>query len=278
MGASTSGIKNYIEQLYKAVQHKVDRDDIRAMINSKIEELESDLLQKEDDLYSVASSTRCLSCGVGSRSIQSGAPLKPLKKGITPGVSSNSSVDHSVIADQVSISTDITNHSFQNMQNDGGSQSNSTQSRPRTIAHVPDIHVLSASDEEVQSLLSGTAGLKPILKHIIPVLDVTPSNRQKKNADKSSDPVYRKAKAAQYMKEMVKINESTANFYSLKNNSPVYILEDDSQSVGNGSLASHGSVSLPHIRNGESSKQSVNTKQNNPMSLSISSSKLNTYF
>ena len=35
IGAGMVGMRSYIEQLYKAVQHKVNREDIRALINAK---------------------------------------------------------------------------------------------------------------------------------------------------------------------------------------------------------------------------------------------------
>jgi len=283
IGAGMVGMRSYIEQLYKAVQHKVNREDIRALINAKVAQLEQELVHKEEDMYSIASSTRCLSCGQSRGEVS----IKKLHRigedhpnDNMSAVSMGSAKGHShsngvVMDDELSLPD----------HND----------RFKGAHSAPSLGLQVASDEEIQSLLSGQAGLRPLLAQHNPLqMSATVPHQQpastgsKKKGDKLPDPLYLKAKLAAHMKEMVK---SDVNLK--KQGGPVYVLEDNNSS-NNGSSDSHsvGSTNrggymgqnraIGSSKAGPSSSSSSLTGTTDgllpPIAPAANSSKLNTYF
>ena len=189
---------------------------------SRVAQLEQDMVQKEEDAYSMASTTRCLSCGQN--------PTDLVLKKLNRVAGSNS-------GDNISTITASTSNKPPGMEiDDELSRSEETQSKNGKLMSksAPLVGLQSATEEEIQSLLSGNAGLKPLLSSHTPVhmsasvphqMPASASGSRKKG-DKLPDPLYLKAKLAAHMKEMVKTDSTS------KNQSPMYVLEDDSNSVG----------------------------------------------
>lgn len=189
------------------------------------------MVQKEEEMHSMASTTRCLSCGQN----QSDIVLKKLHRvagsnagdNISTITSSTGNKPPGSAASSVEIDDELS-RSEDNL-GDKGSLHSKLMSKS-----APLVGLQSASEEEIQSLLSGNAGLKPLLvKHTpvqmtasVPHQAPSSSSGSRRKGEKLPDPLYLKAKLAAHMKEMVKADNT------LKKQSPMYVLEDDSNSVG----------------------------------------------
>eukprot|EP01033_Poteriospumella_lacustris_P011989 gene11989-8561_t len=67
LGENVNGLTNLVGQVYKYLQTKVDREDIRNLITSKLMQMEQELIYREEEMLSAAgtavNAARCISCG-----------------------------------------------------------------------------------------------------------------------------------------------------------------------------------------------------------------------
>ena len=205
------------------------------MLSRRVAQLEHEMVQKEEEMHSMASTTRCLSCGQS----QSDVVLKKLNR-----------VAGSIAGDNISTITSSTmgnmppGSAASNMEIDdelSRSEDNLGSMHSKQMSKsAPLVGLQTATEEEIQTLLSGNAGLRPLLaKHTpvqmtasVPHQTPSSSSGNRKKGEKLPDPLYLKAKLAAHMKEMVKTDNTS------KKQSAMYVLEDDSNSVGTlGSLS-----------------------------------------
>lgn len=244
--------------------------------------MEKDIITREEELYNLASTTRCLSCGQMPReswqsanSISSSQskrqqvihfpPGMPNKRDLSPeGTRGNSaspiqhedSVSHLSHADGGSPMDDEISVEGRRGVNGGGSTfltSDTNGVNPHS----------SAGNEQLYALLTGQAGLKPIQLQHNPMLPQsrphTTANTTKKKAEKIPDPVYRKAKLSAHVKEMVKVSAPAVEQYGYNSVNPLYVLEgavvDQDDTIGSRQLI--GSHSLNSLSNQPRSGGSV---------------------
>ena len=242
----------------------------------RISQLEHELVQKEEEMYAMASTTRCLSCGQGRAEVG----LKKLHRigeesqgdkdslSITTNNTSNKGPIRSgspngsvVMDDELSVPGQSLDYGQRGSQNSRS---------------APSIGLQAATDEEIQNLLSGNAGLRPLLNKHTPVqMSLTvpqqlPSSSagNKKKGEKMPDPLYLKAKLAAHMKEMVKVDPP-------KKQGQVYVMEDDAQSVGSSFITA---PSRAATRGGVSSAGSGETLVLPAIGGAGAGAKTNTYF
>lgn len=207
--------------------------------------MEKEIVKREEDMLSAASMTRCLSCGQTPNSNavvyhsntvskpSSAMVMVPTQKPSSPVLAQGGSI---VLDDEIS-------------------------------GEHPTGQYSSSQSEQVYSLLTGQAGLKSLhLQHtpMQPVRDpyhvpgqgqgsndnhrsnAAANKPRPKTVDKIPDPLYRKARLSQHMKEMVKVSNTSlaAHGYDLGNN-PLYVLDaHDNQRVANSAplvATDHGS-------------------------------------
>uniref|UniRef100_A0A7S3M6C0 Uncharacterized protein n=2 Tax=Spumella elongata TaxID=89044 RepID=A0A7S3M6C0_9STRA len=63
LGENVVGLRGLVDQVYRQIHHKVNREDIKKLISAKLATMEQDILRREQEMFSAASSTRCMSCG-----------------------------------------------------------------------------------------------------------------------------------------------------------------------------------------------------------------------
>lgn len=199
----------------------------------RLMQMEKEIVRREEDMMKAASVTRCLSCGQSTQhlhgishattSTNSTGTVKPAGAESPPRTSSPPPQQGSLVLDD-------------------------------ELSEHPSVNQYSvAQAEQVYSLLTGQAGLKPILPQHVPLQPVkepyqtelatrastaNPVNKHRGKVDKIPDPVYRKARLNQHMKEMVKVSATSLQSQGFDlNNNPLYVL--DSQEGG--SMRSVGS-------------------------------------
>ena len=181
--------------------------------------MEADLLRREEEVYSMTSTTRCLSCGQ--------MPINPLRKEVATNLLKTTGGGGGRVSAENSV-----------YSNDDASATSSM------VAHMlsqsaPQLTVMSRSvpSEQIVPLVTGNVGLKSLLPQHQPQQAVNPyqATSKKKSGEHIPEPLYRKAKMAAQMKEMVKVSTPASGVYGYGPNNPLYVLEglvaDDESSV-----------------------------------------------
>eukprot|EP01039_Chlorochromonas_danica_P005405 gene5405-5945_t len=230
LGENVVGLRSLLYEVFRHIQSKADRDDIKHLITAKLMQMEKEIVRREEDMMKAASVTRCLSCGQSTQHLHS------------------------------------TSHATNSTNSTGTVKPAGAESPPRTsspppqqgslvlddeLSEHPSVNQYSAAQaEQVYSLLTGQAGLKPILPQHVPLQPVKEpyqshgsdlasrastanpvANKHRGKVDKIPDPVYRKARLNQHMKEMVKVSATSLQSQGFDlNNNPLYVL--DSQEGG----------------------------------------------
>jgi hypothetical protein len=240
--------------------------------------MEKDILHREEELYSMTSTTRCLSCGqlpkeswqssnhptIGSANSKAHTASRQNRypSAASPSSSSimtRSNLDNPHYDDELSTihSVDMSvgyegNNNGLGGQGQGGMRPNTT-TFVTSDALAVNPYSLNSS-EQVYSLLTGQAGLKPLQLHHAPMVPVNrphtttnsvsgssvsssssmATDKKKKNGDKIPDHLHRKAK----LKEAVKILAPAVEQYGYSQSNPLYVLEgavsddnDDNSSI-----------------------------------------------
>eukprot|EP01038_Epipyxis_sp_PR26KG_P007539 gene7539-10273_t len=198
LGQNVRGLKNSVNQVYKQISTKVDKEDVNKLIVAKIAELEylnmKNQMEQEGE-NNIATTTRCLSCGH--------KPNEYHPRLLSPN--STRPYPEPVPTEQELIDN-----------------YNSAVSR----GLAPNI-----MSEDVYSLMSGSVGLKPLMQQHVPLSlkennQKTQPARRKTASDKIPDQSYRKAKLASHVRELVKITSNSSN--------AVYKLDDDDGTYNQG--------------------------------------------
>jgi hypothetical protein len=200
LGENVYGLKGLVQQVYKHIQNKVDRDDIKHLISSKLGQMEREMVQKEEEMLKLASTTRCLSCGQMPR------PHSQMKK----NSQSHSHSPTPVAAPSMEIGERMM------MTDDIDSERTAPQvSSPHAsiVFEQPDNARLTnnpystSHTEQVYALLTGQVGLKPIQLHHAPVMpkERGTSSQSAVRTEKIPEPLYRKTRMAQQIRDMVKV-------------------------------------------------------------------------
>lgn len=220
-----------VHQVYRHIQHKVDRDDIKRLITAKLTQMEKEIVNREEEMMRVASSTRCMSCGLvprpsstrgGKRTKSAGPQRATSPPGQTaPQIVNNASQSPTtstqlMLDDELSLPDQPQNASivFEN------SADAATTSSPYSSSH----------NEQVYALLTGQVGLRPIqLRHqpINPVShpSVIKGTNKSLPAEKIPEPLYRKARMSAQIKEMVKVQAPALDAYGYHSSNPLYVYD-----------------------------------------------------
>jgi hypothetical protein len=108
-----------------------------------------------------------------------------------------------------------------------------------------------ASGEQIHTLVAGSGGLKPLLMQhtaMKPIADPYATNasarRRAAGTEKIPEPMYRKAKMASQMKEMVKIAAPSTAMYGYGPSNPLYVMDGmvSGPSAGGGGGGDDGSI------------------------------------
>eukprot|EP01034_Spumella_vulgaris_P021440 gene21440-27471_t len=237
LGENIVGLKGLVEQVYKHIQHKVDRDDIKNLISVKLAQMEADLLRREEEAYTMTSTTRCLSCGQRPANPQQAASQGLTKGGnIAPPPATNGiqTTSHIEMTDDISASS-------------AGHRSMMSQSTPMLPSH--------ASSDQIHTLVAGSGGLKPLLVQHSPMKPLhdpyatNTARRRAAGAEKIPEPMYRKAKMAAQMKEMVKITNPSTAMYGYGPSNPLYVMDG---MIGSGSAGGGDDMSVQSEMSGQS--------------------------
>lgn len=231
VGENVEGLRALLEQVYQLIQHKVDREDIKRLIVSKLAQMEDDILKREEESFGLASSTRCLSCGQWPMDLLKTSKTHSTKKPKTNRVQSPTPYKPKFQDDDMN--DDLSFNSSD--EKPIGSPPVAAKS-PKPLPQMPTAlqetlsqNTPSVRSEEVYSLLTGNVGLKSLLQHhapMAPVKDPYSKREKKKNQDnKIPEPLYRKAKLAAHMKEMVKVAPHSAQGYGFHGANPFYVLD-----------------------------------------------------
>lgn len=188
---------------------------------NRLHQMEQEILQKEEEMFSQAVTTRCLSCGqlppdASKVFAQSHMGRKPANTFDT--------ADGSIEAVTDNDATGVTTQDSSSVQ-------------------------LKVRSEDVYTLLTGSAGLKPLLQQQKPMSPkdpygysakhIMPQNKLKNSAQgKIPEQRYRKAQMAAHLKEMIKVTPAASQNYGFNTNNPFYAgdnltldLEERSQGV-----------------------------------------------
>lgn len=220
LGENVQGLKSLVSQVYRHIQNKVDREDIRKLIASKLVQMEKDLVRREEDMLSVATSTRCLSCGQLPREMWNNNSKQSRTASPARLTSQNSA-----------LSPPQSPPTIHEMDDESHASSKEQFQVPPNVAFSTD------HTEKVYNILTGQAGLKPLqLQHspMVPAKDpynnvpktAGASINKRKTGEKIPEPLYRKARLSSHLKEMVKVNPTAADNYGYSlNSNPMYVLE-----------------------------------------------------
>lgn len=199
--------------------------------------MEREIVKREEQMLSLSSVTRCLSCGqtkganvAPPKSMTASSTSQSMGLGsASPGRPSSPQQSSLILDDELSA---------------GGAGHDGTQQ--------PLGQYSTAQAEKVYALLTGQAGLRPLHLHHEPLQPVpqpyipadlpprasTASSVNKlrgKVADKIPEPLYRKARLSQHVKEMVKVSAPALQQHGFDfNTNPLYVLDafDDAQQRG----------------------------------------------
>lgn len=172
--------------------------------------MEQEILQKEEEMFSQAVTTRCLSCGqlppdaskVFSQSNMGGR--KPPMDTNAKDTAADGSIEGAT-------------------NNDDAAQEDSLSVQQKVRS------------EEVYTLLTGSAGLKPLLQQQKPMspkdpygysaqrMNTMPQNKLKNSGQgKIPEQRYRKAQMAAHLKEMIKVTPAASQNYGFNAHNPFY--------------------------------------------------------
>lgn len=178
--------------------------------------MEADLLRREEEVYSMTSTTRCLSCGQWP----AGGAAQHRHGPVAHGGSSSS------VVSGTHASAHPHHHSSSHQDDAISTPSLMSQSAPGGSAAV--------TGDQIHSLVSGSGGLRPLLPQHSPMKPVRdPYNmaanantrRRAATAEKIPEPLYRKAKMAAQIKEMVKVTNPSTAMYGYGPSNPLYVLD-----------------------------------------------------
>lgn len=234
MGDNVNGLTNLVSQVYKYLQTKVDREDIRKLIATKLVQMEQELIYREEEMLSAAgTANRCISCG----------QLPAVQRPRTSHPSSHAQ-QHRAAGNNNSLVMDDeeatpSRHSPANLHLDNPANYHTTSS-PFSSEH----------NEQVYSLLTGQVGLRPLQLQHAPLQPVNnpyaghpqQSNRPQTTASTLSsghrlkpvdrlvvpEPAFRKARMAAQMKEAVKVAGATMEQYGYPGASNPFYITDSS--------------------------------------------------
>lgn len=234
-----NGLTNLVGQVYKYLQTKVDREDIRNLITSKLMQMEQELIYREEEMLSAAgtavNAARCISCG------QLPAVQRPRT------------------TQQASSRSGIGSPQTGRYMDDEGVESPPTTAGNQPAVPVP-LHPNAANsaysmqgNEQVYSLLTGQVGLRPLHLQHHPLQPRDPYHQQNNGAgtgmhssrphtmatnrvkpataDKIPEPMFRKARMAAHMKEMVKVSTPAMDGYGYHAGSNPFFVTDTSSSL-----------------------------------------------
>jgi len=207
--------------------------------------MEQEILQKEEEMFNQAVTTRCLSCG----------QLPPdASKVLTQYHVGKKST---AVKDTADGSNEVSDH-----DGSGGSMHDTSSVQ------------LKVRSEDVYTLLTGSAGLRPLLQQQKPMSPIDPygytaqhmpmpQNKLKnKSQGKIPEQRYRKAQMAAHLKEMVKVTPAASQNYGFNTNNPFYAgdnltLDLEERSQGSDTLQSRH----PILKANHTSKGRPNTTQ-----------------
>ncbi|RYH04937.1 hypothetical protein EON65_46070 [archaeon] len=235
LGENVVGLRSLLYEVFRHIQNKADREDIRSLIAAKLSAMEKEMVKREEEMLAVASTARCMSCG--QKTVDRGAS----GSAGTPGVGLRSA-PRSPGAPTASLVLD-------------DDLSETTPMAPYSAIH----------QEGVYSLLTGQGGLKPLhLQHnpLPPVQNPYPSHSDMRASTSSGtrnkkergaavpDLSYRKARLSQHVKEMVKVSVSSLQTHGFDlNANPLYVLDGQEGGVSRVGLASTDPGTEPPLVN-----------------------------
>lgn len=175
------------------------------LCSHRLHQMEQEILQKEEEMFSQAVTTRCLSCGQ-----------------LPPDATKVFAQSH--MGRKPANTLDTADESIEATDNDatGGLTQDSSSSVQQKVR-----------SEEVYTLLTGSAGLKPLLQQQKPMSPkdpygysaqhIMPQNKLKNSAQgKIPEQRYRKAQMAAHLKEMIKVTPAASQNYGFNTNNPFY--------------------------------------------------------
>lgn len=266
LGENVNGLTNLVGQVYKYLQTKVDREDIRNLISSKLMQMEQELIYREEEMLSAAGTAahaaRCISCGqlpavTRPRTTQPTAQ----RSGITSpqtGLSGKFVDEDNLGRDSpplnssnvIVTSTPLTNSSAFSLQNNEQVYSLLTGQvglRPLHLQHNPlqPRDALNNNNNNAGNNVnsSATNGMHSSRPHTVATNRVKPQG-----ADKIPEPLYRKARMAAHMKEMVKVSAPAMDSYGYNSGANPFYITDTSSSLNapaHGSAYSGGKIFHP---------------------------------
>jgi hypothetical protein len=221
--------------------------------------MEKEIMHREEELFNLSSTTRCLSCGQLPRESWQAAGVD--RKGVKTPASAGVAGGGSFITD------------------DG---SNASPSYVLSDQSAGNPHS-QANSEQLYALLTGQAGLRPIqLNHqpMMPrpsttsggtgsvlgsagqsVISGNSASNKRKTNEKIPEPIYRKAKLSAHLKEMVKVSAPAVEQYGYSSVNPLYVLDgtvaemdQDGLSVTSNAKSMLGSASTPNLGSNGSMK------------------------
>lgn len=256
-----NGLTNLVGQVYKYLQTKVDREDIRNLITNKLMQMEQELIYREEEMLSAAGTAahaaRCISCG----------QLPAVGR---PRTTQSSQQQRNISSPQTSSGKFMTDESHDQLdQRPFQPPSSIVAPTPLTNSSVYSLQ----GNEQVYSLLTGQVGLRPLQLQHHPLQPRDPfhgnntsinngnnnnslhnnsmhssrphtmaTNRVKPvNAEKIPEPLYRKARMAAHMKEMVKVAAPALDTYGYHSgNNPFYVTDTPSTLNPNNNISNYG--------------------------------------
>ncbi len=245
LGENVFGLKGLVHQVYKHIQNKVDRDDIKRLITAKLTQMEKEIVNREEEMMRLASTTKCLSCGQMPRphskkkQIRPGTTIpspgrgpssrspSPVGRGGVDGGGSIANATHYTPTTSVMLDDEISNPDAMGLSPSHVGSATIVYANPDDGKTTTNPYS-SAHNEQVYALLTGQVGLKPIqLRHapVAPVKDPYKASSSLK-ADKIPEPLYRKARMSQQIKDMVKVQAPQLEQYGFNPaNNPLYVMD-----------------------------------------------------
>jgi hypothetical protein len=224
--------------------------------------MEKEIIQREEELFHVASSTRCLSCGqVQRESWQAATPgpankkrvvtvpsAVPSRGSLSPGGSvvseGGESLPPSLLAPQEAGGYLTAGTGPRSPMDDEMTEGGQYSLQSKASSPPPAFMTAEASSanpyslqgqEQVYALLTGQAGLKPLQLQHAPMIPQTPSRphttaagaqgKKKPPGEKIPDAAARRAKLSAHVKEMVKVAAPAAEQYGYSSANPLYVME-----------------------------------------------------
>jgi hypothetical protein len=230
LGENVNGLTSLVGQVYKYLQTKVDREDIRNLITSKLMQMEQELIYREEEMLTAAGTAanapRCISCGQlpavsRPRTTQQRSALASPQTGKLMD-------DEIVLTDATPLvsPTPLNNNSAFSMQGNEQVYSLLTGQvglRPLHLQNPP----LQARDPFGPNSSSGTSNaMHNSRPHTMSTARVKPAA-----AEKIPEPLYRKARMAAHLKEMVKVSTPALGPYGYQGGTNPFFVTDTPSSL-----------------------------------------------